>query len=144
MNDRFRYRVWDKTQNKWLHFDFSTYPTYQDRIWQALTDGETFYQCTGLKDKNEKLIYEGDIVRFKDCNDILVINYQKEMACFAPQFYCNGKYGGRLWFDDYDSFECQFYKSNNFEVIGNIYENSELLPHPTESEGVDEKESEAR
>jgi len=82
---------------------------------------------TGLKDKNGKLIFEGDIVRFKDCNDILVINYQKEMACFAPQFYCNGKYGGRLWFDDYDSFECQFYKSNNFEVIGNIYENKDLL-----------------
>ena len=40
MQDRFRYRVWDKTQNKWLHFDFSTYPTYQDRIWQDLTDTE--------------------------------------------------------------------------------------------------------
>ena len=84
-------------------------------------------QCTGLKDKNGKLIYEGDIVRFKDCNDILVVNYQKEMACFAPQFYCNGEYGGRLWFDDYDSFECQFYKSDNFEVIGNIHEDKELL-----------------
>ena len=49
------------------------------------------------------------------------------MACFAPQFYCNGEYGGRLWFDDYDSFECQFYKSDNFEVIGNIHEDKELL-----------------
>lgn len=66
MQDRFRYRVWDKTKNGWLHFDFSTYPTYQDRVWQALTDGETFYQCTGLKDKNGKLIYELDYIKYKD------------------------------------------------------------------------------
>lgn len=149
MNDRFKFRVWDK-ENKCLHYPtrysnfaivngtvvkIESYPTANSaylgkRIaWEF--DDAVIMQCTGLKDKNGKLIYEGDVVRFKDCNDIFVINYQKEMACFAPQFYCNGKYGGRLWFDDYDSFECQFYKSNNFEVIGNRYENKELL----ESEG---------
>ena len=62
MQDRFRFRTWDKKNKKWLHFDFSTYLTYQDRIWDALTDGNKFYQCTGLKDKNGKLIYEGDVL----------------------------------------------------------------------------------
>lgn len=145
MNDRFKYRVWDK-ENKCMHYPsryhnysivngivvkIESYPTANSaylgkRIsWEF--DDAVIMQCTDLKDKNGKLIYEADIIRFKDCNDILVINYQKEMACFAPQFYRNGEYGGRLWFDDYDSFECQFYKSNNFEVIGNIYENKDLL-----------------
>ena len=125
MEDRFRFRVWDKESNKWLHFDFSTYPTYEKRIWKALSDGESFYQCTGLKDKKGELIYEGDIVKFKD--RILIIRYQEEMSCLTPQYYNEGEYCGRLWFDDYDSEECEFYRSTNFEVIGNTYENPELM-----------------
>lgn len=130
MKDRFKFRI-PMFTDKGSFMEFQ-YIELGDGIECTLCgyNGEP-QQCTGLKDKNGKLIYEKDIVRFKDCNDILVINYQKEMACFAPQFYCNGGYGGRLWLDDYDSFECQFYKSNNFEVIGNIYENKSLL----ESEG---------
>lgn len=57
MQDRFKFRIWDKFQNEWLHFSFSTYPIYKDRILKAQTNDETFYQCTGLKDKNGKLIY---------------------------------------------------------------------------------------
>lgn len=126
MSDRFKFRI-PMFTDKGSFMEFQ-YIELGDGIECTLCgyNGEP-QQCTGLKDKNGKLIYEGDIVRFKDCNDILVVNYQKELACFAPQFYCNGEYGGRLWFDDYDSFECQFYKSNNFEVIGNIYENKSLL-----------------
>lgn len=126
MNDRFKFRI-PMFTDKGSFMEFQ-YIELGDGIECTLCgyNGEP-QQCTGLKDKKGKLIYEGDIVRFKDYNAIIVVNYQKEMACFAPQFYCNGGYGGRLWFDDYDSFECQFYKSNNFEVIGNIYENKSLL-----------------
>lgn len=134
MNDRFRFKVFYKPHNKiynviCLNSDRQKEIIIEYKDSTALVEWKNcdILQCTGKKDKNGILIYEGDIVRFKDCNDILVIKYQKEMACFAPQFYCNGKYGGRLWFDDYDSSECQFYKSSNFEVIGNIYENKELL-----------------
>ena len=141
MSNRFKFKCFNKLQNKMYEVRSISY--YQGDVkrigvddngkilifdeYENNIDNTILMQCTDLRDKHNKLIYEGDIVRFKDCNDILVINYQKEMACFAPQFYCNGKYGGRLWFDDYDSFECQFYKSNNFEIIGNIYENKELL-----------------
>lgn len=126
MSDRFKFRIPMFTdKGSFMEFQYIELGE-QEECTLCGYNGEP-QQCTGLKDKNGKLIYEGDIVRFKDCNDILIINYQKEMACFAPQFYCNGEYGGRLWFDDYDSSECQFYKSNNFEVIGNIYENKSLL-----------------
>lgn len=112
VQDRFRFRVWDKQNNKWLHFDFSTYPTYQDRIWKALTDGETFYQCTGLKDRNGKLIYEGDIVKFSehfvgDCvqqEHTEVIEF--DLGSFNDELCNTGFYDGPNW--------C--------EVVGNIYE----------------------
>lgn len=142
MNDRFIKKLWHTNRKTFLK-EFSilqtinsdgivehTYFEYNPNIQQLERLSSCQIKeinCTGLKDKNGKLIFDGDIVRFKDCNDILVVKYQKEMACFAPQFYRNGEYGGRLWFDDYDSSECQFYKSNNFEVIGNIFENKELL-----------------
>ena len=133
MEDRFRYRVWDKTQNKWLHFDFSTYPTYQDRIWQALTDGETFYQCTGLKDKNGKLIYEGDIVKYAefDWTDFSFKDWETEIAQVVwGNTYDNYYPAFDLKDTDFDgtnAFAYLFNEGWTIEVIGNVYQNPELL-----------------
>ena len=70
-------------------------------------------QCTGLKDKNGKLIYEGDIVKMN--NYILQIVYNKDYACFCAE---NEKLLGYFR---------ELRHINAFEVIGNIYENKELL-----------------
>lgn len=88
-------------------------------------------QCIGLLDKNLTLIYENDIV--KKGNEIFIVRYQDSMACFAPQHFSKDydtneiSYSGRVWFDDYDSASCELYRSNVFEVLGNINENPSLL-----------------
>lgn len=84
-------------------------------------DPSTICQCTGIKDKNSKLIWKNDIVR----------HYNDEEH---PESYCIGVV---LWDDNYAG----FYRTDNkyrdekprisnrcrYEVIGNTFDNPELL-----------------
>lgn len=68
-------------------------------------------QYTGLKDKNDKEIYEGDIIVYPD--GINTIGY--EDGSFVRYF----KESGHTPINQKDMLE--------IEIIGNIYENPELL-----------------
>ncbi len=68
-------------------------------------------QCTGLKDKNGKLIYEGDILRDK-YNALHPISWNKKCFYEADTFAIAGFYNAI---------------QEDMEIIGNIYENKELI-----------------
>lgn len=72
-------------------------------------------QYTGLKDKNDKEVYEGDIVGFKWTKRLYVVTYRAYDASFI------------LENDEWEEAIHLSLDKDDFEVFGNIHENPELL-----------------
>ena len=115
-----------KTDNEWVYgFPYVTRKNAVKINWYCSefgsmrtdeVDPETIGQYTGLTDKNDKKIFEGDIVECVSDGEQAVISWLKYFACFGLSFdgWCCG-------FDDYD------FSLNDFKVIGNIHDNPEIL-----------------
>ena len=96
-------------------------PIHADNLLKTAVEvlEDTICQCTGLKDKNGKLIWENDIVRcVYDCNEktYIVIWDDSEVDFKAT----NGKenYGGNFQY-----LTC----CEEIEILGNIFDNPKLL-----------------
>ena len=121
MEDRFRFRAWDKKHKEYVYDVQNEFQKYGHMICETLNFGQVLNddeleleQCTGLKDKNGKLIYEGDIVETHDyTTEHSQIVFDK--GCYVL------KSKDVAIYDHLSSYEKQC------EIIGNIHENPELL-----------------
>lgn len=122
MQDRFKFRVWDKDMKRFQE-PFSLrdgIPLYADgQEWQR---DYIVSQCTGLRDKNGKLMFEGDIVhksgsKFNGEKILSEIEWCETSAHFVYSDYIG--IGG--------SHEFRTGTAGKMEVLGNIYENPELI-----------------
>lgn len=114
MNKEIKFRAWQSIENKmWQWKDFEQYAIFE--IFKSI-EPFILMQFTGLKDKNGKEIYEGDIYE-------VPINIVK----MYHKHYSEDKYIKEVYFDR-GTFVIDYLDwLDKIEVIGNIYENPELL-----------------
>ena len=140
MKREIKFRAWHLTKSimaevEWLRWDGTIHVNYKvgeskdgfffggnnvGADWQR--DDYELMQFTGLKDKNGKEIYESDILKLQYPlnygyggihNKEIIVTISFESGCF--------------WFTGEGYTDCNWHFYNEYEVIGNIYENPELL-----------------
>ncbi len=126
-----KFRAWDRDKNNmldpgYISLDGSGLQSYfneAEELWYHNDIDIILLQYTGLKDKNGKEIYEGDIL---DRND--------KLLCVVT--FEDGKFGWNIRYKNPELNQRQDYfgrsyanqeEASKLEVIGNIYENPELL-----------------
>lgn len=128
--DRFKFRFWHAEEKEMFYQENQYLSSFLQRIYVKYNITHPSYldfeiedrlmQCTRLKDKNDKLIYEGDIVKGAKMNcgvsnpDICEVEWDNSITGFIP-------------LNLYDC-DCDIYNyAEDMEIIGNIHENPELL-----------------
>lgn len=146
-----KFRAWDKKTETMAEFltpfiaeggylYFSKMQNGASEKWEdgtgIVNESIILMQYTGLKDKNGKEIWEGDIVKYKFIYGFDAYDYRNEYKPNLPSDnlseeikevkFINGEFSpredGENCYDGYYS-----WRTFDFEIIGNIYENPELL-----------------
>lgn len=143
MKREIKLRVWDKIKKKFVDNDYTfvmflsgKFDVEEEngevgKLFERDTDDFVVMQYTGLKDKNGKEIYEGDILlnTWKGKNQKVEVYWQEAEVSPGGEGYedLEGYQSllGRWYFRTTEKMNYALY-SGQFEIIGNIYENPEL------------------
>ena len=148
MNDRFKFRVWSNKNN--IYIVDSHYPIGSDHSIVIRQDGKAYNlglgdyedysnmhswavmeeftdciieQCTGLKDKNGNLIYEGDVVQFTHNRGYFTNKGDIRVIEFSAFRFCG--FGWRSHPENNVEFALTESAAKKCVVIGNIHEQAE-------------------
>jgi uncharacterized phage protein (TIGR01671 family) len=120
MSREIKFRVWDNTGKAFIYFDIYNYPS---GVYGGVSNPQ---QYTGLKDKNGKKIYEGDIVSFSTDNTVCLgdkdINEWQGQEVYWDNQHATFIFGHRYEFTMLDRV-----MEETLTVQGNIFETPDIL-----------------
>lgn len=135
MSREIKFRAWHKINKEWTsdpiidgeNGKMMAFSMLDAQFVRHYRDDEMeIMQYTGLKDKNSKEIYEGDIVEYNDFNSLRTGGHAEDKIIVGKVTF-----GCGMWMVEEKNCGHDLYEGlvndEELEVIGNIYENPELL-----------------
>ena len=140
MSREIKFRAWDKEAKAMESFDELVETIDFADVFKGYYTNLEVMQYTGLKDKNGTEVHEGDIDQAENGDkSVIVFLLKAGTYCVMPMdIYLNNDYQNESFFPDfiygfgYDLFFDNCTPDKYLNIIGNVYENPELLKEDAE------------